>query len=452
MKNVVPAAVGAALIVGAVGLGFAPAAEVPAPSVGEHRGLIERLCPTFQQAQMAQRVGAVGASVRRAPVADRAQGQDVKSPTVVNAATAFERWSADVTSPFAAVVGATAATGPERGLSVVECPVPRSEQWFGGVRSGANATATLELTNLDNTDAEVNVILHATTGVVAAPGARGIVVPARGTRAVPLSPLASLADPLGIEVRAVSGRVAADLRVRQWAQTAPLGADWVPRAAEAAEQVVVPGIPAGERLLVVTNPSDRTADVDIELLTPSGPIRAAGAESVTVPAASTRVVKLGAGTGTDAVSARLSSNVPIVAAAEVTTSGDANTRDWAVVGAGKMLGVRAVAQLPAPGASETRIVLTNPGDETAKAHVTGTLAGAKKLDRDVEIPAASTVVLDPVKGADPLIEVTSDADVYATAVVTAAIGPVQGVAVLPLTDSTVAGAAVPITHDPRVGG
>ena len=179
---------------------------------------------------------------------------------------------------FSATTRTAAPTGSDRGLSMMSCGRPRAAQWFTGVLSSTTATADLVLMNADAQDAAVDVTVYGVGGRLAAPGSRGIIVPAHSRRVVPLGPLFTSPQPTSLRVTTSAGRVAAAVRQRMLSGGSSAGGDWLPPTADPATSVVIAGLPAGRgtRDLVVVNPGERTASVTLQVLGADGPTAVAG--------------------------------------------------------------------------------------------------------------------------------------------------------------------------------
>ena len=125
---------------------------------------------------------------------------------------------------------------------------------------------------------------------------------------------------MAVEVRAVSGRVAAAARV---VVGKGKGTDWLPMAAEPATKVVVPGVPGGggRRELYVTAPGEVDTVVRVKALTADGFYAMKNREVLEVPAGSTASVDLSTGMAGQPSALVLSADVPIVAGLMITGTG-----------------------------------------------------------------------------------------------------------------------------------
>ncbi len=322
------AAAGAALValavLGASTLPVQQPASVTAPD--DDRARVGVVCPTIGEAT----VLAAGSPQGRLALAalDEPDGaQPVDGALGTEPATAPMVITAPRLDPFSATTRTAASTGSDRGLSMASCPRPGASAWFTGVRSSDTGAAEVVLLNADAQDATVDLSVYAARGRVNAPGSRGIVVPARSRRVVPLGPLFTLEQAVSLQVSTSAGRVAAMVRQRMLRDDRPAGSDWVPPTADPATTVVIPGLPAGKggRDLVVVNPGERTASVALQVLGASGPVALPGFETIELPPQTSRVVDLARPLAGGAAGLRLTSEKEIAAGVISGSGGDAAT-------------------------------------------------------------------------------------------------------------------------------
>nr|NLI49599.1 hypothetical protein [Propionibacterium sp.] len=429
---------------------FVPAMPAPAPVDAGAEARISRACFTTDAgAQLG--VGSDAAGVAQAPLAAPTSLSEVGSGTVVPLAKEPVRLSAPRGVAFSGVVAASAATGADQGLALVTCAPARSEHWFTGVRSDPNATADLVLVNLDAAEAAVNVEVLGPDGPLAAPGARGVVVAGQSQRLLPLGPVVTAAGPISLHVTASAGRVAAVVRQRLFNGTTPLGADWVPATAAPAAEVVVPTVPggAGARTLVVGNPGDRTAQVDVQVLGPEVAYAPVGVERVDIPPGATRAFELDKALAGKAVALRLRATREIVAAVEARTAGDVAFAPGAVPLAGP-----APATIPLPAGVGLAVTVANPGDAPAAVEVTATdPAGQSLLTWSGQVAPGAAQVLEAAGAAVTVLRVTgAPAGVRVAVAAAGNVGTVPGLAVVALEGGAAAAPTVTVRPDPRAGG
>ncbi|MDR1790590.1 MAG: DUF5719 family protein [Propionibacteriaceae bacterium] len=338
---------------------------------------------------------------------------------------------------FGASAWAWAETGSERGLSAVSCVAPDSVGWITGVLSDADNVAELLLENLDQQDVTVDLTFHTFAGEQVPQGSRGVIVPAGAIYTVPLSQVLEQDTPFTVEIQA-SGRIAGFVRQHYFKGVTALGAEWAQPAA-ASEALIIPGIPAGASAytLVVTNTNEKMVSADIRLLTADGALDLVGAESVDLPAGSTRYLSLPTDFADDTAALSLSAEFPITAAVLITGAGKQPDRAIAV----------AAPVLPAPATAftaqgESVLSFANPTD--AAAIVSLEHFGAGEVPDEVVVPATGTASV-------PLpIDTTVSVDVGATKVAVAVLTTADtGFSVIPLVSQAPPTAAEPVTYNPR---
>ena len=232
----------------------------------------------------------------------------------------------DATGDLAAGVFGDRVDRSGTATAVGRCVAPRAEWWFTGAGAGLDHASTLELTNADPGPAVVDVRVLGEDGPIETVGTRGITIAPGETRTIALVDVAPQNDEVAVHVQASRGRVAATVTDTFAARAAgPEGLERVPAAELAGRRVRLAGVPAraGVRTLVVANPSDSEALVDLEVAGPRGSFVPTGFETLSVPPGSLRVI--GAAdllTGKDAGAVRLSSQVPIVAGLRSASGGD----------------------------------------------------------------------------------------------------------------------------------
>lgn len=426
-----------------------PAIPPPAAVDTGSQARVSRVCFTTDAgAQLG--VGASAAGVGQAALGSPTALTDVAAPGVVPLAKEPLRLSAPRGTAFAGVVSASAPAGAEQGLSLAACAAARSEHWFTGVRSEPNATADLVLVNLDAAEAAVNVEVLGPDGVLPAPGGRGVVVAGRSQRVLPLGPLVNSPSPVTLHVDASAGRVAAVVRQRLFTGPTPLGAEWLAAAAPPAAVVVVPVVPGGTgaRTLVIGNPGERTAQVDVEVLGPEAPYAPVGVERLDVPAGATRAFELDKALAGKEVALRLTGTREMVAAVESRTAGDLATSAGALAFAGS-----SPVTVPVPAGVKLTVTVANPGASEATVEVTATdPAGQPLLAWSGTLPAGTARVLEPAASAATVLRVAGAPEGVRVAVAAAGnVGTVPGLAVVALEDAAASAPTVTVTADPRAG-
>lgn len=437
---------GVAVLV-AGGLAFVPPMAVPAPAGGTSSARVSHVCPALESGVT---IGVAGAEVYRAPLSAPQGGDPVASGTVFTS-TEPTRLAAPADQTFSGTVVGASGPGVDQGLSMASCTTPRSTQWLTAVRSNSGARADLQLMNLDATPADVNVTVYGHDGALSAAGGRGIAVLGRSTVSVPLGPLADQADPVTVEVQSSSGRVAAYVRERDFSGVKPLGANWIPAVSEPEANTVIPSVPGGDgdRSLVIGNPGDRTAQVQVLALGANGAFTPVGFESLDIPAGTTRVFDLQAALKGQSVALSVTSTRPIVTAVRAKTASS-----WAVSGSARGVAGGVGATLALPKGAKPLLTLVNPADHVVHVQARIENSDGKVLAvKTIELPASATAVVDPGATASALVWVTSDdPGTRAAVTTTATIDKIAGLGVVNLegADATAAG-AVAMSPDPRLG-
>ena len=112
----------------------------------------------------------------------------------------------------------------------------------------------------------------------------------------------------------------------------PIGADWQVPASAPATTAVIPGVPEGEggRQLVVTNPTEARATVQVQVLGLQGPYAPTGAEIVELAPESTATVDLVTGLAGESGTVKLTSDQPVTGAVISTSERESAQPDLAV--------------------------------------------------------------------------------------------------------------------------
>ncbi|HET6561089.1 MAG TPA: DUF5719 family protein [Marmoricola sp.] len=325
----------------------------------------------------------------------------------------------------------------DRTLAVLRCEQPAAHWWFAGAGGNLDHSSVLHLANVDDGPAVVDVRLHGATQSVDVSGTQGLTLaPGRSLR-LRLAELAPGSPELTVEVAASRGRVAAAV-----ADTVDAGREWLPPTAPPGRRVVVPGgaaAAAGRATLLVTNPGDTQAVVDLQVLGRNGAFVPVDQEPVTVEPGAVAAVDLGGALGR-AAAVRVLSEVPVVAALRTTVRGTTvrgTTVRGTTVRGTRRRGDHAVAAGGRPLEEGTPVVLVAAGrrtalrlaagDEAATVHLVERTAGGRlRSQGEVRLPAGGSLqrVLGPRTAS---VTVTSKGGVLYAAAVHA--GP--GVAVQP---------------------
>lgn len=434
-----------------------PAASRPETTSEPIPVYLTAVCPAFESATASVRVAVTrqAGPLTTAPLAEPDRRNDEpEGVSVLSGRTEPVLVTAESAAGMGAVSLTRSSSGPDRGLSAAACESAATQRWFSGVLLNADAQADLVLANADTVDAAVDITIFGPEGRINAPGSRGIVVEAHSARSVPLGVLAELPGAASVLVESSAGRVAATLRQRLWQGTTPLGSDWIPPTAAPATELVMPGIVggAGVRELVLTNPGDRTASVEVELLGGTGRAALPGTENLELAAGATRSVELSPGLAGQVAGLRVTSEQPIVAAVRQTSSADPATQDPAWTAALPAIDSGGVWPVPAGARAAVTLLLSNPSETDAEVTVTlgNELGGAGETSTQV-VPAGSTVAVPVPKAKTPWVRVAAAGSAVRGALqVTERLGGVESLALVPLlTPRSAAIEIPPVVFDPQ---
>jgi hypothetical protein len=332
------------------------------------------------------------------------------------------------------------AAGTGRGLLGVDCTAPDTDFWFPGASTSADRTDYVHLTNPDDSAAVVDIDLYGKDGAVKSTLGEGITVPPHSTEPVLLSTLSDSAqDDLTVHVSVRSGRVGAAVQ----ALDDKLGGDWLAAAADAADTVVLPGIPkdATSVRLIVFSSADADTDLKVQLASPSGLITPAGHDTVHIKGGTTTAVDLGDLTRGQAGSLVLTQNspaVPVMAALWV-IRGKGDKQESAFIPATAPLTTRATAA--GNSAEGATLSLTAP-TATAQVKVTASAGsdGGTEVSKTYTVQRGTTQDITPpvpdgLKGSYALtVQRLSGGPVYGARTLTSAEDGVAGVTTQTLPD------------------
>ncbi len=307
-------------------------------------------------------------------------------------------------------------TGEAAGLSSTACAPPRAEWWFVGAGSRLGRRAALLVSNASQEPASFDITLHAQSGPVEALAGKGITLGPQSRVRLRLDALAEGEDLLSVHVHATSGRVSAALRdVAQPVGERPRGVDYLPAAAEPANLLWIPGVPAGTRRkeLVLVNPGDRFASVSARLISSSGTTDPPALVSLPVPAGSSIRYPLDDPLGQAAGTLELHSDAPVTAAVKAVWGRPAR-QDLLWLAATPPLAapntIAGAAQVPSgPGLTTTVTIAAPEGDVRGTLEVLATgdpaepvlgldgplESGELARQRETDSPAAPVVLVAP---------------------------------------------------------
>jgi hypothetical protein len=252
--------------------------------------------------------------------------------------------------------------GSGASLSAAPCLGPATLHWFPGLGATDDDRTDLILTNPDDAQAQVDLRFYGQSGRIAVPGSSGQVIKGHASIPVSLNGRVPADGPFSVQVQATEGRVTAVAKRSQGV------ADWQIPSALPSPIVVIPGIPsdAGRRQLVVTNPGNSRAMVDVQVLGFQGPYEPSGAETLEVSPESTATVSLEKGLGRAAGSIKLTSNVPVTGAVISTSQRRGAATDLAIQSAAVPLVGSGVSALATSNSAESELIVSNAGEADAQ--------------------------------------------------------------------------------------
>ena len=300
----------------------------------------------------------------------------------------------DATGAIAAGLFGLRADRGDGTLAAVRCPAPGASWWFTGAGATLDHSSRLVVSNVDPGPAVVDIAVFGRDGRVPSVGTAGITIAPGGRIVLRLSDVAPQSDELAVSVTADRGRVVAAVADSLSTRAArPPGHEWIPSQVTASRVVRLSGLPVGpgDRTLLLANPAEREAVVELQVSTATGAFLPAGFEPVRVPPGSVVSVDVTDVLDRRVGALRISSSLPVLAGLRSVTGADIS---YAAVVA--PFGARGVAPLPR-GARPT--VLLTAGGLGGTATVTvHDAAGTATADRDLVIAPGATVRWSPAPG------------------------------------------------------
>ena len=284
-------------------------------------------------------------------------------------------------------------------VGVQECLPPRARWWFTGGGAGLDHRSRLVMANVDPGPAVVDVVVHGPDGVVDSVDTRGITIAPGDVRTIDLVEVAPQTEELAVHVEASRGRVVAGLAdAFATSPAATPGHEWVPVQPEAARVVRLAPLPrrAERRTLVLANPTDREALVDVEVSGEGGAFAPTDVAQVRVPPGSVVSADLDQVVGDDASAVVLRSPVPVTATVRSAVGADVSYAAAVPVLTGPAVAVLA-------GGTRADIHLT-AGDDAATATVTAYTADGGEVESvELELPPTATLAWSPEGAADYVV-------------------------------------------------
>jgi hypothetical protein len=303
----------------------------------------------------------------------------------------------------------TASGGLGKGLSAVSCMPPSNDFWFVGGSTAPGRLGRLVLSNVDQTQALLDLRLWSDKGPVVAPGTRALTVDPGEQRTVRIDGLSPGHGRLAVSVRVRTGRVAAAMHDQDALGVTIRGSDWIAPADEPVTRLVLPGVPggAGARRLQILAPGRTDAIVKVTVAAMDRSFAPAGLDTIQLRAGRVTEVNLDKVAQNQPLSVVLDSDEPIVAAVRMSVG-----RDPADVGyttaTGPLTGTAVVAGARGGRRGTTTLLLTAP-ETAAKVTLTALVPrGTSPKPRTITVPAGRTVaVVHAPRGAEAYALVVS---------------------------------------------
>lgn len=275
------------------------------------------------------------------------------------------------------------------------CPSVVDEAWFVGLGDQGRTDATITLINLGENRAVADLTWWGANGPIQSVDTSGLVVEAGEQRRVSVD-----------QVAAGEGAVAAQVSRRRGSLTAVAldaddrVADLMTPATGAATEQVLAGFPRGDDArLSVVNPGRSTAHVTVAVRGPKGSFAARGLENISVEPESTRVVPIPDSVDLDEASLSITSDLPVVASASVSSDDDV-----ARIVPARTISGPAVVPVRMDGRA-VRLVLTSK--DAAQVRIESFSASMKSLgDTTVDLETGTSTVVPAPTGKPAYLVVT----------------------------------------------
>jgi hypothetical protein len=288
---------------------------------------------------------------------------------------------------FAGAQVQTVTSDDLAGLAAAACAEPAADTWLVAGATSLGQTSLVLLANPTSVDATVSLSIYTETGVVSAPGATGITVPAGGQKVIPLAGLAPAAAAPVVHVQTTGGEVVATMQQSFEQGIQPQGVELTGGTGAPSRQQIISGMTivnlaavtaaeSGENVgvefpaLRIFVPGSTDADVTVGVVGEEG--TAAGtSHAQTVKAGNVAEIPLD-DLKDGSYTVTVNSSVPVVAAARTTRIG-ASKRDFSWFVSSSPLNDTLLAAVPnGPGGA---LHFANAGEEDRT--VTITPAGGK---------------------------------------------------------------------------
>ncbi len=225
--------------------------------------------------------------------------------------------------------GLLAARFGDGPAAAIGCPAPLPETWFTGVGAAAEHASVLELVNPDKGAAIADITVYGDKGEIPEPSLRGVTVSGGQSKRIDLSEAIPRRGELTVQVVVSRGRLATSVLD----ELRPIGAgkpssDWLPGQPQPRPRQLLLGLApgAGDDTLLVTNPGEDEARVEVKIVTEDAAFTPQGLKELRVPPGAvaslplTKVVRQQIRDG--ALGLRVESTAPVTASLRSTIGGD----------------------------------------------------------------------------------------------------------------------------------
>ena len=339
---------------------------------------------------------AEGGTVTQGPVTSDGRPVDVRRGSVVDLRPDGGP-AVDATGGAAAgLFGYRTDSQGGRALGVTSCPAPRAQWWFTGAGAGLDHSSTLVLANVDPGPAVLDLKVLGPDGPVDTVATEGITVAPHSVKRVDLSEIAPQTAEIALSVSTSRGRVVASVDDHFAASpSAAPGQEWLSGTDLPSRTLRLAGVPGtrSAATLLVANPSELEAVVDVQLAGRSGSFAPTGLDAISVPPGAVETVDLSKVLPKkEPLALRLRSRVPVVASVR-TVAGDDHSYATPVA---PLVGPAAA---PVVKGADATVQLT-AGAVAAKATLRAYDAKGSEVDSTrLTVDATATATWSPKKGA-----------------------------------------------------
>ncbi len=167
--------------------------------------------------------------------------------------------------------------------AAVTCAPPQSEYWFTGVGSASLHSSELELVNSDSGPAVADVEVYGARQLLKIDALRGITVPGGTATTIDLARTAPNRNELAVHVTVTRGRLGATMLDRLSGDADY--ADWLASSSAPSTANVLLGLTKGdgERQLIVANPTEDQARVQVKVIGSDSTFAPLGLEEISIP-------------------------------------------------------------------------------------------------------------------------------------------------------------------------